>query len=178
MRRIWCVTALIVACGLVTTGCTCECDDLAAENRELVQRAFEVISAGDFDRFDEFIAADYVRHSQASPLVEMTSLEQFKQFLAEDRAAFPDAHLEELFLVAEGDKVAFHGRWVATQEGPLGPFPASGKQMQLQFSGVHRIADGKIVETWVTWDNLSGFAQLGHMKLPWAEPAAEPVAEE
>jgi predicted ester cyclase len=83
-----------------------------------------------------------------------------------------------MFLVAEGDKVAFHGHWIATQTGPTGPFPASGKQMDLQFSGIHRIENGKIVETWVTWDNLSGFVQLGHMEPPGAEPAAEPVVEE
>jgi hypothetical protein len=26
---------------------------------------------------------------------------------------------------------------------------------------VHRIAEGKIVETWVTWDNLAALSQLG-----------------
>jgi hypothetical protein len=33
--------------------------------------------------------------------------------------------------------------------------------MELDFAGMHRIADRKIVETWVTWDNLAGLTQLG-----------------
>ena len=93
--KIWCLIALVVTCGLVVTGCTCECGELAAKNRKVAEQAFEVIVAGDFDRLDEFIAADYVRHSQASPVAEMTNLEQFKQWLAEDRAAFPDGHAED-----------------------------------------------------------------------------------
>jgi predicted ester cyclase len=108
----------------------------------------------------------------------MTSLEQFKQWLVDDRASFPDGHVEDMFMVAEGDKVAFHCRWIATQEGPMGPFPASGKQMDLQVAGVHRFENGKVAETWVTWDNLSAFVQLGHMPPPGAEPPTEPVAEE
>jgi hypothetical protein len=33
--------------------------------------------------------------------------------------------------------------------------------MEIDFAGVHRIEDGKIAETWVTWDNLVGLTQLG-----------------
>jgi predicted ester cyclase len=178
MRRTWSLIAFVVICGLVATGCTCDCCDLAVKNREVAEKAFEAIVAGDFDRLDEYVSADYVRHSQASPVPEMTSLEQFKQWLVEDRASFPDGHVEDMFMVAEGDRVAFHCRWIATQEGPMGPFPASGKQMDLQVAGVHRFEDGKVVETWVTWDNLSAFVQLGHMPPPGAEPPTEPVAEE
>jgi predicted ester cyclase len=64
-------------------------------------------------------------------------------------------------IIAEGDLVAFWGTYSASQTGPMGPFPATGMRMVSEMGGVHRIADGRIAETWVTWDNLTGLHQLG-----------------
>jgi predicted ester cyclase len=63
-------------------------------------------------------------------------------------------------MVAEDDLVAFWATYSGIQDGPMGPYPATGKRMELDFAGMHRIADDKIVETWVTWDNLTGLTQL------------------
>jgi len=65
-------------------------------------------------------------------------------------------------MIAEGDYVAFYGTYSGTQKGPMGPFPASNKKASVDFSGIHRMENGKIAETWITWDNLSFLAQLGH----------------
>jgi predicted ester cyclase len=62
--------------------------------------------------------------------------------------------------------VAFYGTHVATQKGQMGPFPPSNKQISLEFAGVHRVENGKLVETWLTWDNMSALAQLGHFPPP------------
>ena len=43
----------------------------------------------------------------------------------------------------------------------MGPQPATGKRMELDMAGMHRIADDKIVESWVIWDNMTALAQLG-----------------
>ena len=172
---------VIVALGLLATGCSCEsCEscDQATANKELVSNAMDVIVAGEFDRMEEFFATDFKRHSQSSPIQEMTNLDQFRDWLVADRASFPDGRIEVDVIVAEGDKVAMYARWIATQKGPMGPFPASGKQMSLQFGGVHRIENGKIAETWVTWDNMSSLVQLGHMPPMAFEPPGEPVIEE
>jgi predicted ester cyclase len=64
-------------------------------------------------------------------------------------------------MLAEDDLVAFWATYSGIQDGPMGPYPATGKRMELDFAGMHRIADDKIVETWVTWDNLTGLTQLG-----------------
>ena len=138
-------------------------------------KAFEAVAVTDLDRMDEFFAADYKRHSQSSPVTEMTSLAEFKQWLAADRESFPDSTATVDLIVAEGDLVAMWGRYEGTQEGPMGPFPASGRRPALDFAGVHRVKDGRIVETWVTWDNLAGLVQLGHFQPPGAEraPATE-----
>jgi hypothetical protein len=35
--------------------------------------------------------------------------------------------------------------------------------MDCKAVGIHRLENGKIVETWVTWDNMAALAQLGHL---------------
>ena len=51
---------------------------------------------------------------------------------------FPDYHEELEWLVGDGDFVAWRSRGRGTQMGAFGPFPASGKQMDLVIIGMHR----------------------------------------
>jgi len=72
-------------------------------------------------------------------------------------------------LVAEGDRVAFWGAFSGTQEGPMGPFPPTGRRLESEVGGMFRIEAGRIAELWVTWDNLSGLVQLGLFPSPESE---------
>ena len=65
--------------------------------------------------------------------------------------------------VGEGDFVAWRSRGTATQSGPLGPFPATNRRMELVIVGMHRFDGDKVAETWTSWDNLAVLTQLGHM---------------
>jgi predicted ester cyclase len=64
-------------------------------------------------------------------------------------------------LLAEGECVAFYNTYAGTQTGQWGPLPPSGKRFELDISGVFRIANGRIAEMWITWDNLALLTQLG-----------------
>ena len=170
MKKTLSKLAVVAIAASLAAGCCHECQDVEA-NKALVREAFDALVAGDYDRARELMAEDYVRHCQATEVTEMRSLEELFQFLEADKATFPDGKGSLDMLVAEGNLVALWGRWEGTQAGPMGPFPPSGKPMSLDFAGVHRIEDGKIVETWVTWDNLTSLTQLGHFP---PKPAEEP----
>jgi predicted ester cyclase len=45
----------------------------------------------------------------------------------------------------------------------MGPFPPSGAKAKFDFGAMFRISGGKIAEWWVTWDNMTILAQLGHL---------------
>lgn len=92
---------------------------------------------------------------------KVESLDDFKDLLRTFDKNFTKVEIKMEMLIAEGDLVAFWGTYSGNQTGPIGPLPATGKRMVSDMGGVHRISDGKIVETWVTWDNLSAFQQLG-----------------
>ena len=140
--------------------------DLASRierNKATVTRLLERLSAGDIDGFIAGLAPSYVRHCQAMPppLQEIRGPEAMRQWLVSNQATFPDYHEQIEWLVGEGDFVAWRSRGVGTQDGPLGPFPASHKRMDIVIIGMHRFEGDKIVETWTSWDNLAALTQLG-----------------
>ncbi len=140
-------------------------------NKTLVMETIAILDAGSLDDLDNFIAANYVRHCQATPDAVVSNLDDFKALLREWSGTYSEVVTKVDVLVAEGDLVAFYGSFSATQTGPMGPFPATGKQMVSEFAGYHRIAEGKIAETWVTWDNLAALVQLGLFPPPEQEEA-------
>ncbi len=133
-----------------------------SENIEVVKAMIETINNGDLASLDEFVAQDIVRHSAATPGVVVTNIDEFRAFLSGDLTTFPDAKQEIDIVFSSGNLVAIRARLIGTQTGPMGPFPASGKKMELPFMGILRVEDGKVAEIWVEWDNLNALGQLGH----------------
>ena len=67
-------------------------------------------------------------------------------------------------LIAEGNLVAVWTTYEGTQQGPMGPFPPSGRKVEFDFGAVFRIEGGKIAQWWVTWDNMTILRTLGHLE--------------
>ncbi len=131
-------------------------------NRAIIRQFFEAWNSRQPEAFDELVAPDVVRHCQATPGLEINSLDQLKEFLRLDTEVFPGSVQTLKHLVAEGDLVAVWVTYEGTQQGPMGPFPPSGARAQFDFGAMFRIARGKIAEWWVTWDNMTILRQLGH----------------
>ncbi len=135
----------------------------AEDNKALVRRLGEAMNSRRLDLLDDIVAPDFMRHCQATPGVNVTSLEAFKAYLRQDSDVFPDSVQTLERQVAEGDSVAVWFTYEGTQRGAMGPFPASGKKMRLDVGALLRVRAGKIAEMWVTWDNMAALAQLGHL---------------
>jgi len=145
------------------------------EDNKAVVRAFvQAVNQQDWQRIDELVAPDFVRHSSASSQPQIRNRRQLRDFLAKEAVTFPDAHEAIHFLVAEGDKVAVHSGFRGTQSGPMGPFPASGKTLAADFISIYRLAGGRIAEAWVEWDRLNGLVQLGHLARPLPRESGSP----
>ena len=139
-------------------------DSRVTANKATVRHMLERLSAGDVAGFTDHLAPTYVRHSQAMPpgLQEIRGKEAMHEWLLSNLGPFPDYYEELEWLVGEADFVAWRSRGKGTQMGPFGPFPASGKQMDLVIIGMHRFEGALVAETWTSWDNLAAFSQLGH----------------
>ena len=84
-----------------------------------------------------------------------------KQLVTMYLTAFPDANCSIEEVVVEGDRVVARWSGRGTHEGNLGTIAPTGKQVSVTGIEIHRIAGGKIQETWMNWDTLGMLQQLG-----------------
>jgi steroid delta-isomerase-like uncharacterized protein len=130
---------------------------MSEENKALARRSWE--APENLDIIDEVYTADVVWHE---PDQEIRGLEQAKQFVTTYNSAFPDLNATVEDVIAEGDKVVTRWTIRGTHQGEIEEFgPPTGRQAELQGITIHRIEDGKIVEEWNRYDNLSLLQQLG-----------------
>jgi steroid delta-isomerase-like uncharacterized protein len=166
------IVLLALCCAAVAASCS---RNSAEQNKAIVSAMIHAINIRDFEAVEALVADDVRRHSSATPGVVVENRDQFIAFLHQDLSVCPDAEQQINLMLAEGDRVAVHATYRGTQSGPMGPYPPSGKRVELPFIGILRVADGKIAEIWVEWDNLHVLSQLGH--LPGSTPATEKPGE-
>ena len=163
------LTLFVVACLPVSPRPDPATGASAAVTKKMVVSHFvDAINGQDFDRLDAWVAPNFVRRNQATPGLQVNSLDEFKTFTRQDATIFPDASIAIQALVEEDDLVGFWATFSGTQKGEMDPFPATNLPMEVDFGGYFRFDDGLIVEEVVTWDNLALLEQLGHMDGPGA----------
>ena len=129
--------------------------------RALVERLFEAMNERNLDHLDQIVADDFVRHCEATPALDIRSLEDLKAFLRADATSFPDNVQTLTHLAAEGDLIGVFATYEGTHLGPLGPFEPTGKRAKFDFAGMFKVSNGKLSEFWITWDNMTILGQLG-----------------
>ncbi len=139
---------------------------MAAQNAELSRRIFEdVWNRKNLSAIDELMSADYVHHDPSSPAVP-SGVDGYKQFVNAYMSAFPDAHftIDDAFTDGQNTEVQNEvTRWtvVGTHEGELAGIPRTGRRFSVTGISIARIANGKITESWNSWDALGLMQQLG-----------------
>ena len=127
------------------------------ENKALAQHSWELLR--NLDILEEVYDTDLVWHE---PDQDIQGMEQARQFVSMFLSAFPDLQATVEDAIAEGDKVVTRWTLRGTHQGEIEEFgPPTGKQIEVKGITIHRIEDGKIVEEWERYDNLSVLQQLG-----------------
>ncbi|MFI9203120.1 ester cyclase [Streptomyces sp. NPDC053048] len=128
------------------------------ENKRLVRRFYQEIDNGNVDALDELVAEDYLDHSPP-PFPAAPGLEGLKQTFRLFWKATPGTH-EVQDQVAEGDKVVTRLLCRGVHEGDLPGIPATGNQLEITATVIHRVENGKLAEKWSDKDLLSFLQQL------------------
>ena len=134
---------------------------MAQENSALIRRWFdEVWNKGRMEAIDEMASPDVIGHGQAQHDTDI-GLQEFRNFAAGLRAAFPDMKVVIDQTIEQGDKVV--ARWTSTMthQGEFLGFAATGKKATVTGTSIQRISNGKIVEGWDNWDQLGLLVQIG-----------------
>lgn len=95
---------------------------------------------------------------------ELIGNEVLRQRTAALRAAFPDLSLSIHQLVGDDDLVAVHGIATGTHRGTFQGVPATGRRWHASYTGILRVAEGRIADFWENWDLLGILEQLGAIK--------------
>ena len=109
---------------------------------------------------DETFSPDFVAHTPVEINSPWVGTEVTKEVVTAYLTAFPDLHVTNNVVFAEGDKVVVHWTTTATHGGELMGIPPTGKQVTFTGTTIYRMADGKIVENWWAWDALGLMQQL------------------
>jgi steroid delta-isomerase-like uncharacterized protein len=133
----------------------------AEDNKTIAQRFFEELWNGrKLDLADELFTADHTYHDPSIPWAG-PGPEGMKQVVSTYHHAFPDARMNIDDQFVAGDRIVT--RWTAhgTHTADLQGIPPTGKKVNVQGIWIHRVAGGKIVESWDVWDTLGMLQQLG-----------------
>jgi predicted ester cyclase len=119
----------------------------AEENKTAIRRLFEEVwNERKLDAVSEVLVADYAaRERNWAELV---------------LAAFPDTHFAIEDMLAEGDRVATRVTWRATHEGEFAGIAPTGRQIEMSAMFIHRMGDGKAIESWGFGDAIGIFDQI------------------
>jgi predicted ester cyclase len=134
--------------------------DLPEASRRLLEKPF---NEGTFELIDQLVASDAINHDPATP-AELRALrgpDLFKRTVSMYRAAFPDVRMTVDDVIAADDKVVLRWHSEGTHRGQLTGLAPTGVHGSVTGISIDRWKDGRVVESWVEWDNLGLARQLG-----------------
>jgi predicted ester cyclase len=109
------------------------------------------------DIFDKYNGPKLINHLATGNI----NYEQTRQFGTAFFRAFPDFDETIDDIVAEGDKVVIRVTCRGTHKGEFLGISPTGKKVAYTGIAIHRISEGKIIESWGVVDMLSLMQQLG-----------------
>ena len=117
------------------------------ENKADSNRVAQAISKGYLDALDELMAPDLA--------------EEFKRDIAEIRQAFPEYSGTNVNQIAEGENVANRFVFLGTHLREFEGVAPTARRVEFIGNSIDRVVEGKIVESWIEWYQLSVMQQLG-----------------
>ena len=132
---------------------------MGAAEEAVARRFYEEMCTGrKLDLADELFTSDHVMHDPQVPsepgprgMADAMSVYQ--------RGADGRWTIEEIF--SAGDRVVVRWTGSGRHVGELNGVPPTGKPLRVDAITIHRMADGKIAETWQVWDTLGLLQQIG-----------------
>ncbi|MCV7065403.1 MULTISPECIES: ester cyclase [Mycolicibacterium] len=131
------------------------------QNKAISRRVWEVFASGDLNELDDLVAPGAAFHDTQDPFGDQRGPEHMRNLMGMYRKSFSNMRFDIKNQIAEGDYVCTMIEAQGDNTGEIMGQPATGKHSRINLTDVDRIEDGKIAESWVTWDTLGMLQQLG-----------------
>ncbi len=135
---------------------------MSTENRYIVRRLYEEVwNKRKLGVVDELISPSHALHG---PNVSGSQIgpDAYKQQVARFTTAFPDLHFAIEDIVSEKDNLVVSWMISGTHKGEYEGMPPTNKKISVEGITINQIANGKILDSYVSWDALGLMRQLGH----------------
>jgi len=90
-----------------------------------------------------------------------SSVDGFVEYVRAARENFEGYRMQVDEIFGEGDKVVARVRATGLHRGGFMGVLQGGQRVNFLLSGIYRMAQGRIAQSWVTWDSYGALAQLG-----------------
>lgn len=186
MRRISLYLTLLVA--VLLSACATPTPatppvSVAEQNLAVVRRIYDGIASGDKAAITETHANPFTLNYPGG--AEEVDPALFAEDLIGIKGGVPDLHAEVQDMYASGDMVVTQLTWTGTHSGELFGVPGTGKTFTHNGVVVRLLKDGKVIESWETFDDFEFFHSIGYLPSwdefiaqgPQGQPTPAPVAE-
>ena len=135
-------------------------------NVDCHRRSADMFNSRDWDGF----AADLAENCELVDQARGVTVKGRQQYIELEKAwvtGFSDARIAGPRFFDAGSATVMLFTGVGHNDGPIGPFPATGREASSPFCEVREYdADGKVVRAEWYYDQLTMLTQLGHMQPP------------
>ncbi|MGV0812043.1 ester cyclase [Mycolicibacterium boenickei] len=131
------------------------------QNKATSRRIWEVFASGDLSELDDLVAPGAAFHDTQDPFGDQRGPEHMRSLMGMYRKSFSNMRFDIKTQLAEGDYVCTMIEAQGDNTGEIMGQPATGKHSRINLIDIDRLEDGKIAESWVTWDTLGMLQQLG-----------------
>ena len=130
----------------------------------LAEAFFDACETGKgWEACSAYCRSDAAFSSQAEPLLEVTTLAQYTDWMKGMMTVFPDGRyeLKSFATDATRNNVAAYATFHATHTGPGGPVPATGRSMSTDYVYVMQFDGDKIVHMTKIWNAGLALKDIG-----------------
>jgi len=131
------------------------------DNKSIVRRMYEEV----WNKRNLEVAKELISPSHAMQLIDLPDSgigpEAYARNVVQYVRAFPDLKFKVLDMVAEGEKVVALWNISGTHKGEFRGIPPTGKKISVDGITISQLADGKIMDSYVSLDLWSMMQQLG-----------------
>ena len=134
---------------------------MSADNKAIVRRLYEEVwNKRRLELVDEIISPSHALHD---PNLTDSSVgpDAYKRQVSRFIVGIPDLHFTIEDIVGDKEKLAVAWTISGTHTGEFMGIPPTNKKVYLEGITIHYLVDGKIMDSYISWDVFGMMQQLG-----------------
>jgi steroid delta-isomerase-like uncharacterized protein len=134
---------------------------MAAENKAIIRRLYEEVwNERKIGLVDKLMSPSHALYEPSAP-DSRVGPEAYKATVNRYVKGMPDISMTIQDMIAEKNKVVVLWVMAGTQKGEFDGIAATNKKFSVEGITIHQVENGKILDSFASWDRLGMMRQLG-----------------